>query len=163
MPKSTKTNPAEDGPRSPQGEALNRLILAVFKVNGRLNRAGDALSRDRGLTSARWQVLGATSDGPRTVAQIARHYELTRQGVLWVVQAMRKDGLVELIRNPDHRSVKLVRPTETGRALYTEISRRQRRWVSELAASFGASELELGAALLDKLGRVLVPEPDDDD
>ena len=146
-----------DEPATPNGEALSRFILAIFKLNGRLNRTGDAMSRDLSLTSARWQVLGAIGERPKTVAQIARHYELTRQGVLWVVQAMLKDGLVELIHNPDHRRAKLVQQTATGRTLYREISRRQRRWASELAASLDIATLEGGIALLEQLGNMLMP------
>jgi len=146
-----------DEPYTPNGEALSRFIIATFKLNGRLNRVGDAMSRDLNLTSARWQVLGAIAERPKTVAQVARHYELTRQGVLWVVQAMLKDGLVELIHNPDHRRAKLVQQTETGRTLYREISRRQRRWANELAASIDVSTLEGGTALLEELGDMLVP------
>jgi DNA-binding MarR family transcriptional regulator len=148
---------ADEEPRTPNGEALSLFILAVFKLNGRLARTGDALSRDLNLTSARWQVLGAISERPKTVAQIARHYELTRQGVLWVVQAMLKDGLVELIHNPDHRRAKLVQQTAAGQTLYREISRRQRRWVSELATPFDIATLEAGTALLGRLGDMLVP------
>jgi DNA-binding MarR family transcriptional regulator len=149
-------------PRTPEGEALNDLILAIFRVNGRLNRAGDVLSRELNLTSARWQVLGAIAPAPKTVAQIARHYELTRQGVLWVVQAMVKDGLVELFRNPDHRRSKLVRPTTAGQELYEEISRRQRRWVSDLAVPFSERELRAGIALILKLGAELRPDDEED-
>jgi DNA-binding MarR family transcriptional regulator len=45
--------------------------------------AGDVLSAGEGLTSARWQVLGAIvlADRPPTVPQIARRMGLTRQGV----------------------------------------------------------------------------------
>jgi len=160
---STAAVPSDEGLRTPEGEALSNLILTIFKVSGRLNRAGDALSRDLNLTSARWQVLGATATTPRTVAQIARHYELTRQGVLWVVQAMVKDGLVELIHNPDHRRAKLVRHTAAGRALYDEISRRQRRWVSGLAESFNVPELERGTALLARLGEIVIDDDDESD
>ncbi|MGC4028381.1 MAG: MarR family transcriptional regulator [Steroidobacteraceae bacterium] len=147
--------------RTPKGEALNDLILTLFRVNGRLNKAGDALCSDLDLTSARWQVLGAITDQPRTVAQIARQYELTRQGVLWVVQAMVKDGLVELVRNPDHRRAKLVRQTSLGFALYEEISRRQRYWVSELAVPFSATELKAAADLLRRFAEVIVADEEE--
>ncbi len=162
-PSTAASAPSDEELRTLEGQALSDLILTIFKVYGRLNRAGDALSRDLDLTSARWQVLGAIAQVPRTVAQIARHYELTRQGVLWVVQAMVKDGLVELIHNPDHRRAKLVRPTEKGRTLYDEISRRQRRWVSGLAESFNVAELEQGMALLGRLGEILVDDGDEAD
>ena len=44
--------------------ALTELILETFRLNGRLLAAGDALVRDLGLTSARWQILGAIALSP---------------------------------------------------------------------------------------------------
>ncbi|GLT00354.1 MarR family transcriptional regulator [Sphingobium jiangsuense] len=159
-----KSNPVEPQAvveRTAQGEALNDLILTIFRVSGRLNRAGDALSRDLNLTSARWQVLGAIASQPRTIAQIARQNELTRQGILWVVQAMVKDGLVELIHNPDHRRAKLVRHTQAGADIYREITSRQRRWVSELASPFSEAELKEGTRLLTRLAEAVVAEEEE--
>jgi DNA-binding MarR family transcriptional regulator len=138
--------------RTPDGEALTNFVLAVFATNGRLLRAGDRMMRDLGITSARWQVLGAIAERPKTVAQIAREYELTRQGVLWVVQAMIKDGMVELISNPDHLRAKLVQTTKKGRAVYEEIDRRQHIWVNGLAASFKSKELTIAMATIQRLG-----------
>jgi len=48
---------------------MTNLILEIFRVNGLLLAAGDRLTRDLGLTSARWQVLGALAEGPLTAAQ----------------------------------------------------------------------------------------------
>ena len=48
-------------------DALTQLILEVFRVNGGLLSAGDRLVADLGLTSARWQVLGAVALSPAAV------------------------------------------------------------------------------------------------
>jgi len=45
--------------RTESGEALTDLILEVFRLNGALLDAGNQLSKPHGLTSARWQVMGA--------------------------------------------------------------------------------------------------------
>ena len=143
-------------------DAATKLVLAIFRTNGRLLRSGDVLTKDLGLTAARWQVLGAIEHKAKTVAQISRDYELTRQGVLWVVQAMIKDGTVELIHNPDHRRAKLVQPTENGRQLYQEVARRQRDWASQLAEAFTAPELADALDVVVRLGdAVLAPDRDD--
>ncbi|MDF7775602.1 MarR family transcriptional regulator [Sphingomonas sp. AOB5] len=148
--------------RTEKGDALDALIFAIFKANGRLIRGGEALSKDLNLTAARWQILGAIDVNPRTVAQIARHFELTRQGVLWAVQGMIRDGLVELIRNPDHRRAKLVQPTVHGRALFHEVSQRQRKWANELAEPFAVADMDAAAILLMKLAAAFAPEQDAD-
>jgi hypothetical protein len=46
-------------PHTSAGRTLTDLVLEVFRLNGRLLAAGDRLSKTVGLTSARWQVLGA--------------------------------------------------------------------------------------------------------
>ena len=62
---------------TPGGEALTGLVLAVFRLNGQLLAAGDRLVADLGLTSARWQVLGAIAlaPSPQPVAWLARNME----------------------------------------------------------------------------------------
>ena len=134
--------------RTPGGEVMTSVVLAIFRANGRLLTAGDDLGRDLGLTSTRWQVMGGMLDRPRTVAQIARNFELTRQGVLWVVQALEKAGHVELIPNPDHRTAKLVRMTPKGKEIYDRISERQVRWVNSLAKTFDVAETQTAEKVL---------------
>lgn len=142
--------------RTPEGVAMTAFILTIFRVNGRLLRVGDTLSGEFGLTAARWQVLGAIAATPRTVAQIARYFESTRQGVLWVVTALIKDGIVELIDNPDHKRAKLVQFTAAGRKIYEDLSRRQTEWVNSYAGDFTLAELEAATSVLERLGnRVL--------
>ena len=84
--------------RTPSGEAVTELILSTFRANGLLLGAGDLLSADEGLTSARWQVLGAVAlqERPLTVPQIARRMGLTRQSVHATVQRLVREGLLEL-------------------------------------------------------------------
>ncbi|HET8726173.1 MAG TPA: helix-turn-helix domain-containing protein, partial [Alphaproteobacteria bacterium] len=81
---------------------MSRLVLKVFRLNGALLEAGDTLVRDTGLTSARWQVLGALAEhgAPRTVSQIARAMGLTRQSVQRVTDDLHDSGLVEFLPNP---------------------------------------------------------------
>lgn len=152
-----------DERRSPEGAVMTDIILGIFRVNGRLLRAGDRMARDIGLTSARWQVLGAIEARPKTVAQIARDYELTRQGILWVVQAMVKEGLVELVKNPDHRRAKLVRMTQMGLDSWNTIAERQLVWGEELAEHFELAELKAGLSIVERLGAVLKPTNESDE
>ena len=147
---------------TPEGAAVTRLILSIFRTNGRLLRAGDTLNRDIGLTAARWQVLGAIEKAPKTVAQIARDYELSRQGILWIVKEMVKDGTVELVRNPDHRRAKLVRCTAKGHAIYAEVAHRQRVWSNGLAGNFSIEELDAALDVVNRLSAA-VKEPESDE
>jgi DNA-binding MarR family transcriptional regulator len=138
-----------------EGAAITDLIIAIFRANGRLLREGDVLTRDLDLTSARWQVLGAIIDSPKTAAQIAREFELSRQGVLLVVQHLLKSGLVELIDNPNHRRAKLVQLTKRGLKLNDVLMRRQAVWANDIGVSFSTRELKQAFKVIERFGSAL--------
>ena len=132
---------------SPQGAAATELILEVFRLNGRLLAAGDRLTRDIGLTSARWQVLGAIAlaETALPVAQIARNMGLARQSVHRVVEELVSEGLLEFTDNPNHRRSSLVSLTAKGRAAYAKADERQTPWANGLAR--GLDPKRIGAAI----------------
>jgi DNA-binding MarR family transcriptional regulator len=139
--------------RTSVGEKATEVILSTFRANGLLLAAGDRLAAEHGLTSARWQVLGAIAlaQRPLTVPQVARRMGLTRQTVHTTVSRLAADGLVELVPNADHRRSQLVSATELGRARYRSIDETQAAWVSQLAAGLRRSELETTARVLGEL------------
>ena len=130
--------------------ALTGFVIEVFRLNGDLLASGDVLVHDLGLTSARWQVLGAValSPVPLPVAHIARNMGLTRQAVQRIVDDMRADGLVRLDPNPHHRRAMLVTMTPDGVAAYDQASARQERWADDLAAGLPAGWIEDATTLL---------------
>ncbi len=127
---------------SEEAALVTELILETFRLNGRLLAAGDRLIRDLGLSSARWQVLGAIEDSPLPVAQIARNMGLTRQAVQRVANDLADVGLVTFAANPDHRRAKLVKLTASGRKTLEEVWRRQIDWSNRLSAGLDAAELD---------------------
>ncbi|RAI44044.1 MarR family winged helix-turn-helix transcriptional regulator [Rhodoplanes roseus] len=118
-----------------EGDALTALMLETFRLNGRLLAGGDRLVAPIGLTSARWQVLGAIAMAGRgaPVAHIARDMGLTRQSVQRVVDVMVAEGLVGFADNPHHRRAKLVGLTARGRAAYDAAILRHVGWSNALA------------------------------
>jgi DNA-binding MarR family transcriptional regulator len=136
-----------------EGEAATDVVLAAFRANGLLLAAGDLLAAKEGLTSARWQVLGAIAlaGRPLTVPQIARRMGLTRQAVQASVNRLLGDQLVEADTNPDHRRSPLIRLTERGNHKYAALQRRQAAWINELAAGIKRSELAMTARVLQEL------------
>jgi DNA-binding MarR family transcriptional regulator len=134
-------------------DAVTSLILETFRLNGRMLAAGDHLVADIGLTSARWQVLGAIalSAVPLPVAHIARNIGLTRQAVQRLADEMARDGLVRFEANPHHRRAKLVLLTSEGEAAYAAASERQRPWASGLAEGLKPEEIEAATALLRRI------------
>ena len=128
---------------TPAGQALTGLILAIFRLNGRLLGAGDRLVADLGLTSARWQVLGAIAlaERPQPVAWLARNMGLNRQGVQRIVNEMRDDGLLEIEPNPHHRRAHLVVLTKRGKQAFEAATKLQVPWVNALAEGVSAKDI----------------------
>ena len=133
------------GKRTKAGEALTALILDVFRVNGLLLLAGDRLVADLGLTSARWQVLGAIAyaERPESVAWHARTMGLHRQGIQRIVNELEKQGIVQFEPNPHHKRAHLVVLTAEGQKLYDAAMALQAPWVNAL--SKGLTENDINA------------------
>ncbi|GJD79925.1 MarR family winged helix-turn-helix transcriptional regulator [Methylobacterium gregans] len=140
--------PSEDRLRTRR--AWSGLVVEVFRLNGDLIDGGDALVRDLGLTSARWQVLGAItlSPVPLPVAHIARNMGLARQSVQRVVDEMRDEGLVRLEPNPHHRRAPLVAMTPRGEAAYGQAMARKDLWADVLTEGLSPEAIEAAGTLL---------------
>lgn len=130
--------------------AVTELILETFRLNGRLLEAGDRLVRHLGLTSARWQVLGAihASATPLPIAHIARNMGLSRQAVQRLANEMENDGLVRFAPNPHHERAKFVLMTEEGEAAYRSAMAKQRRWAASLAEGLSSDSIGDAACML---------------
>ena len=139
--------------RSRAGDALTALVLEVFRLNGDLLSAGDALVGDLGQTASRWQVLGAIRNSEDTVSGIARTMGLARQSVQRTADILAAEGIVEFADNPAHRRAKLVRLTPAGRSLLAEIAPRQAAWVEGLVKGLkvDATKIEEAHDLLTRL------------
>ena len=140
---------------------MTDLILETFRLNGRLLAAGDALVADLGLTSARWQVLGAVamSPVPLPVAHLARNMGLSRQGVQRIANELEAQGLVQFAPNPHHQRAKLVVLTEHGRSLYEAASARQGPWAGALADGLSAGDIEAATKILRAVRSRLEADP----
>ena len=144
--------------RTPAGDGLTNLILDLFRANGLLLTAGDRLVASLGLTSARWQILGAIVDAgrPEPVAWLARNLGANRQNVQRIVNDLARDGLVAFEANPHHRRAQLVVLTGRGRQVFEAAGRLQVPWVNGLADGLSVKEIEMArrviGALRDRLG-----------
>ena len=128
------------------GEAMTGFILDVFRLNGRLLVAGDRLVAELGLTSARWQVLGAIAyaERPEPVAWHARSLGVHRQGIQRIVNELEAEGVVEFQPNPHHKRAHLVVLTAKGQRLFNAAIALQIPWVNAL--SYGVELEDLAIA-----------------
>jgi len=129
--------------------------LALFKLNGQMLGAGEALTRPAGITVAWWQVLGAVLREPLTVAGIGRQMGITRQAVQRVATRLVEEGMLESRPNPAHKRSPLFAPTAQGRAAIARIAPEQTAFSSRIVAAFGREELERLMGELDRLSAVI--------
>jgi DNA-binding MarR family transcriptional regulator len=127
------------------GKALTDLVLEIFRLNGRLLVAGDRLVAGLGLTSARWQVLGAIAlaERPQPVSWLARSMGLNRQGVQRIVNEMKGEGLLEFEGNPHHRRAHLIVLSKKGQSTFAAASKLQAPWINRLAKGITVHEMEV--------------------
>jgi DNA-binding MarR family transcriptional regulator len=137
--------------------SLTALSLAVFRVHGALLARGDELVRPYGLTSSRWQVLGALvlSGGRLTVPGVARAMGLTRQAVQKQVDLMKREGLVQSIENPAHERSQLLELTPQGLRTYAKADQRWTLEAHRLAQKHSVGDLERARELLEELAAAL--------
>lgn len=123
---------------------MTRLVLDLFRLNNGLLAAGDRLVAPLGLTSARWQVLGAivAAEFPHPVAWLARNLGANRQNVQRIVNDLVAEGLVAFRPNPHHRRAQLVVLTDKGREAFAAAMELQRPWIEALAADLTVGEVE---------------------
>lgn len=130
--------------RTPAGEALTDAILDLFRLNNRLVTAGDRLVAALGLTSARWQILGAivAAHRPQPVAWLARDLGANRQNVQRIVHDLHEDGLVAFEANPHHRRAQLVVLTDKGRRTFDAAMRLQAPWINRLSRGLLVKDID---------------------
>lgn len=148
--------------RTPAGDALTDLILILFRVNNLTLTWGDRLVASLGLTSARWQILGAivAADRPQPVAWLARDLGANRQNVQRIVNDLKKEGLVEFEPNPHHRRAQLVVLTDKGRQTYDAAIRLYNPRANTLSNGLSLKDLETAQRVMSALRKKLEGDED---
>lgn len=146
--------PAEP-PRTAAGDAVSEFVVHVFRLNGLLTAAGDAMAAPTGQTSARWRVLAAIEDAPLTVPQVARAWWLSRQSVQRVADTLVEEGLAVYEDNPAHRRSKLLRITSKGQSTLRAIRQAQRKWADDVGSEIGEADLRTANVILARLVETL--------
>ena len=130
--------------RTLAGEALSGLMLDLFRLNSLLLTAGDRLVAPLGLTSARWQILGAivAAERPQPVAWLARNLGANRQNVQRIINDLHKEELVAFEANPHHRRAQLVVLTDKGRRTFEAAMDLQAPWVNNLSDGLPVKDMQ---------------------
>lgn len=130
--------------RTPAGDALTDTVLNLFRLTSLLVTAGDRLVAGLGLTSARWQILGAivAAQRPQPVAWLARDMGANRQNVQRIINDLQKDGLVAFEVNPHHRRAQLVVLTDKGRRAFEAAMELQAPWINRISDGLPAKDIQ---------------------
>lgn len=144
-------------------DKLTSIALSVFRLNGQLIDWGNHFTQPHGLTSARWQVLGAIAMAlqPTSIPQIAATMGVTRQGVLKQINLLADEGLVQPQSNPTHRRSPLYSLTPKGQTTYQVLTERWQTHLRETAAGFSAADLDAAIRVLSAMSQVHGPVAED--
>ena len=139
--------------------AVTQLALSVFRLNGVLLHWGDQLVAPLGLTSARWQMLGAIAlaGKPLSAPQVGEAMGVTRQGAQKQLNLLIEQGLVEAHPNPAHRRSPLYALTPQGLALYRKADAIWTAQAAKLASLIPAAQASTATRTLESMLRELQP------
>ena len=134
-------------------DAFTATVLQLFRTNGQMIGWGDRFSSGFGLTSARWQMLGALAlaSRPLTAPQIATNMGVTRQGVQKQLNALMAEGLVDKRANPYHKRSPLYQLTRDGDALFQRIDQQWQQHARQMRQEFSDQELAITANVLRRI------------
>jgi DNA-binding MarR family transcriptional regulator len=155
VPKRQHAVKVSNDVRTAAGEALSRVAVQIFRLEGILSAVGDRLAQPSGQTAARWRVLAAVEQEPMSVAQIARAWSLARQSVQRVADDLERDGLVVYTENPSHKRAQLVRLSPRGRTALRRIQAAQREWANGVGERLGLADLQRAERALERLEAAL--------
>lgn len=135
------------------GQAISDLSVQIFQLSSQLLAWGDRFVAPDGLTSARWQMLGAIAlaGAPQTAPQVAARMGTTRQGAQKQINLLLADGLLAAQDNAAHARSPLYSLTERGGAVYERVHARWQAQAAAWAAGLTARELATAARVLQHL------------
>jgi len=119
--------------------SFQRLVGAVFRLNGQLLKTAEGLSADLDVSTTRWQAISVIRHQPLTVSQIARRIGISRQSARQTVQRLEESGLVEFSANPDHLRSPLLTLTDEGNTVMEVLRKRQDRLTHRFTDGLGMS------------------------
>jgi DNA-binding MarR family transcriptional regulator len=140
---SSPTSTIFNGFHTATGLAYSHLALEILRTNPRLVIRGDQFAREFGLTAARWLVMGAVRDGPKSMSEIARDRGLMRQSVQEIVNEMVNQDLVTIVTSQSDKRAKLIELTFKGRSFFSKLTKRWAQQANHLSRSYTKEELAI--------------------
>jgi DNA-binding MarR family transcriptional regulator len=122
---------------------LGEFFDESVRVYLRLSALAARMHGDGPLSGPRRTVLvGVARSGPRTVAQMAREREQSRQRFQPLVNALVADGLLAAVPNPAHRQSPLIALTPKGERAVQRIQQIEAEWRPRVSVPVSAVRLK---------------------
>jgi DNA-binding MarR family transcriptional regulator len=139
--------------------ALDTLATETALLYFRMRVAAEELMGDGGHSAGRRSLLrGLARHGPKTVAQMARERPVARQHFQRLVNALKGDGLVELVDNPAHKRSPLVGLTQSGEAFVKAMEAREAGMWDWLARDTSLDDVRTATSVLRQMKSKLASE-----
>ncbi|WP_016832641.1 MarR family winged helix-turn-helix transcriptional regulator [Herbaspirillum lusitanum] len=144
-----------------KADKLTAVALTIFRLNGLLIEWGNDFCQPLGLTSARWQVLGAIalSSEPLSAPQIGTSMGITRQGIQKQINLLIDEGLILALPNPGNKRSPLYALTKQGQHSFSAIDDSWKQHVQKLSGEFTSSDLDATIQVLSALSNFYAGSP----
>ena len=109
-----------------EAELTLAVMNEVRSLMHRMKKAAQELHGGNEATAGKRGVLfSIAEEGPQTVPQLARSRPVSRQHIQILVNALRRQKLVRVVRNPEHRRSPLIELTAAGRRTVKKMRARE--------------------------------------
>lgn len=125
---------------SETGAYLAELVDEVLRLNGRILSA----RKPTGLGGSGQAIVLASvvlAAEPPTVARIARSLGYSRQAVQRVADALAKEGHVQYVDNPHHKTSRQLVATELGSQAYEQANQESAQWTARISQGLDPESL----------------------
>ena len=133
----------------------------LFEAAAVGRQQGEEMAGSVGQSQARWQTMWTIDTGQLTVPQVARRLGVSRQNIQRIADELRREKLLQLIDNPDHKTSPLLQLTAAGRDRLAQINAAAEDAHRQMLAHFTERDIKHLRTLLAKfVAAVRATNPD---
>ncbi len=144
-----QATPAPAGDDADLLPALDQIFAETVALFQRLRAVAPLMHLHDELGQDECTVLqGLARDGSRSVADIGNDCDIHRNQAQKLVKALEKQGLVQMIDDPENKRTKLAELSDSGRELVRSLERREVELLSSLPLAATPADLRSAAAAL---------------
>jgi DNA-binding MarR family transcriptional regulator len=140
---------------------MQQMYADLFEAAAVGRQQGEEMAGSVGQSQARWQTMWIIDSGQLTVPQVARRLGVSRQNIQRIADELRREHLLRLIDNPDHKTSPLLQLTAAGRNRLTQINAAAEDAHQRMRAHFTERDIKQLRTLLAKfVAAIRATEPD---